>query len=260
MLPLKTRPALLFYQGAATLLSKPLLYFVPGALATDNEERVRETLALLLDEPVLVAAFEGSPQAGLILEEMAAAEGEMLLFVRSGLKRRSSTEPESRLIAQERLIVLSPLSPETQYQANFDTVLQQVAWYASDRVILTAEGGFQGLPSEWLETKPVLALGAPPMPPSISSRGVRSMDATDVLSWIEGFPPVSQPDESTSAVMPRLQAPGTQDSSATDEALTLDNEPLLPPLSPDEILKTLGQGGTVPEVLRRRILKTHQPD
>ncbi len=258
-LPLKVRPALLFYQGDPALLSRMLVYLAPGApvadaLAADSDERTREVIGLLLDEHVLIATFEGTPQATLALDEMAMTEGELLLFTKSGLGRRSPTGLEQQLLEQDRLILLSPLPPNVAHLMSLDPILRQVAWYASNRVVLTADPRDAELPAEWLAARPVLELAGdrPPRPDTTS--WTTAIDPTDVLAWVEGQLDASRQEVTANAGtlddLPWHQAP-----SLLPNASLLDDATPLPALSPDEILKTLSQGGTVPEVLRQRLLK-----
>ncbi|MCU0521548.1 MAG: hypothetical protein MUF84_12740 [Anaerolineae bacterium] len=253
-LPLKLRPALLFYRGAASLLSRSVVYLAPSAVAADTEERLIETLALLMGEHVLIAAFEGSDQARLAMREMAAAEGELLLFAQSGLRRRSSTDLEAHLVEDGRMVVVSPLSPETAHQPSLDPILQQVAWYAADRVLLTGDDVARGLPADWLGSKPILELAdfdessRPPTPWAVTA------EPTDVLDWIEGL--LAVPGSGTLAVAgpgaQRLRHPSQPEVQETYEP---GEGVSLPPISSEEILATLSKGGVVPEALLRRLRK-----
>ena len=136
-LPLRQRPALLTYLGDPDLLNRPLIYFPPADLDPESYEAAREAISLLLGEVALLGAYEGSPQATLLLEEMAAAEGEALLFARTGLTGipMSAGEGDPRLA--ERRLIVSPLPPDTAYQAAWTPLLQRVALAAAERVVLT---------------------------------------------------------------------------------------------------------------------------
>lgn len=255
-LPLRTRPAVLFYQGTDSLLSRAVVYLAPGVLSADAEERAREAISLLLGEDILLAAFEDTPQAALGMAEMLTTEGEMLLFAQSGLRCRSPSERELQLRTEDRLVVLSPLPPDAPHQASLDMVLHQVAWYAADRVILTGDGGPSGLPSEWLNAKPILELATSarrpaPIPWTITE------DPTDVLAWIGGQLTVL-PSEHVWTIGTKADDASLRPGSATTQDIAdADTAPPLAPLSAEDILRTLGQGGAVPEKLRRRILGSH---
>jgi len=254
-LPLRVRPALVFYQGDTSLLAHPIVYLAPGSVSAGQEELVRETLSLLLGEDIVVGVFEGTPQAALAMDEATAAEGELLIFARSGLGRREPGESESQFVAHGRALLVSPLPPSVPFQPGLESVLHQVAWYASERVILTADSSPSYPPSGWLTSKPVLELRSavehqPQPAPCATAR-----EPSDVLDWMEGR---TAPEPLPGGVFDGPQGPtsGTSTTIADDDG-GLDALDHLPPLSPEEILKTLGKSGAIPEVLRRRILKGH---
>ncbi len=247
-LPLRQRPALLTYLGDPDLLNRPLIYFPPADLDPESYEAAREAISLLLGEDALLGAYEGSPQATLLLEEMAAAEGEALLFARSGLAGIPVSTAEGDPRIAERRLIVSPLPPDTAYQAAWTPLLQRVALAAADRVVLTGRVSVP-LDVEPDEVrKPFVALpGAAlsaPAPVRAAADVLRVRTLTDLLDWLAGDVPLS------SAV------------SAAEAAGQIDSEPVLElgqtdvgtPLSADDILATLRKGGNVPEALRRRLL------
>lgn len=247
-LALKRRPALLFFRGEPALLERPLIYLAPGTLTSDEEDGLREVIDLLLGEEVLLAAYEGSPQAELVLEALTYAEGEGSIFARSGLATREPPELEAALVAAARLVVISPLAPTTAYQPSWDALLQEVAAVAADRIILSAAESCRPERVAGLEPEHVLAITELPSdaatPPNISTTTVPA----DVLVWLEGLLYGIEGELPPTGPLPAEMPPA--------EARPLDAEDvdLGPPPSPEEILDTLQSGGKIPEVLRRRLL------
>jgi hypothetical protein len=245
-LPLKLRPALLFTRGPAALLQRPIVYLPPAALSEEAQEPVREALSLLLGESLLPAAVHGSDQAALLVQEMAHAEGEALLFVRAGLPQITPTEEEAILIKQERLLLVSPLPPETPANPRWDSVLLQVEASSATHCILTGESptlpaadGRQP-PTAWLTTEERSQQKKP--------ASATALSPADLLVWL-----TSQ--ESTS---PKEKAETSQ-PSLTEAARPLGADtPTDPPPSPEETLDILKRGGEVPAVLRKRLLKDQE--
>ncbi len=252
-LSLRVRPALLFYEGNPSHLTRPIIYLAPGPVSADREELVREVLSLLLGEDIVVGMFDSTPQAALAVEEAMAAEGELLIFARAGLAQRMVLESERNLVASGRALLLSPLPPKIPYQPGLEAVLHQIAWYASERVILSADSASPAPPGDWLMSRPVLQLQSTPGRQSHLAGCTTATEPSDVLDWLE--------DRVTPGPLPgiaheALQRPSSPASTpiAEDDGALADAAPL-PPLSPEEILQTLGKGGTIPDVLRRKILK-----
>jgi len=248
-LPVKLRPALLYYRGEPALLCRPIITLAPGSLDQRPQEHLREVINLLLDEELLLAAYEGSDQATLLMEEMTFSQGETLLFARAGLEARAPSGTESQLIADAKLLVLSPLPPTAPHRSAWDSILTQVALAAADRIILSGLAAQQPHAVAGLGTTPTLALsGTRPdvrVPAAQMPRNIQVADApADVLLWVESLFPEHELLEGTER---QTTASGNVSSNALPE------EDLGPAPSTEEILATLGRGGTIPEALRRRL-------
>ncbi len=248
-LPVKLRPALLYYRGEPTLLCRPIITLAPGSLDQGPQDRLREVINLLLDEELLLAAYEGSDQATLLMEEMTFSQGEILLFARAGLEARAPSGTESQLIADARLLVLSPLPPTAPHRTAWDRILTRVALAAADRIILSGDAAQEPHAVTGLGTTPTLALsGTPPgirAPATHVPSNIQVTDApADVLLWVESLFPEHDLLKGTAG-----------QTTVTDEvsAYAQPEEDMGSAPSTEEILATLGKGGTIPEALRRRL-------
>ncbi len=236
-LPFKLRPALLFYTGDLSLLMRPIIYLAPGPLDDETRELLQETVGILLGENLLFAAFRESPQAALLLEEMIASEGEVLLFAKQGLAQLALPEDERALVQAQRLLVLSPLPPAAPPNPAWDDVLQQVAAGAAMRCVYsdaTTPGKIEGNANALLLTA---ASGAH------APHGIRVVtNAAEAALWLTELPvaPVS-------AVQPTTATP----SPTYELAAEL---PTAPPPTPAEALRVLEKGGRVPDALKKRLL------
>ncbi len=246
-LPLRQRPALLTYLGDPALLDRPIIYFPPADIDLEAQEAAREAISLLLGEIALLGAYEGSPQATLLLEEMAAAEGEALLFARSGLGSSPETAAEGDPRISERRLIVSPLPPGTAYQAAWTPLLQRVALAAADRIVLT---GAVDVPPDVEPDevrKPFVALPGAALraadPVRAAANVLRVRTPTDLLDWLAGDVP-----------LPSAIAGEAAGQGDVEPVLGLGQEDVGPPLSTDDILTTLRRGGNIPEALRRRLL------
>ena len=271
-LTLKRRPALLFYTGDPALLNRPLIYLAPAPLEGEDRALLHEALSLLVDEPLLLGVYSPSAQLPVLLEEMAYSTGEAVIFARTGLDVYRPDKLEASLIEKGRLVVVTPLPPQTAYQPAWDAVLQQVARAAARRVLLTGDAARTGAispgaeapqaPSTQRDPASVLALTAV-APQSIVTPGLQvTSTPSDVLLWVDPlFTTASlalDPDERAEAENQRApddaRAQGDTPSYWVGPELTeMLEEELGPPPSTGEILETLSKGGTVPEVLRRRL-------
>ena len=242
-LPVKLRPALLYYRGEPTLLCRPIITLAPGSLGRSPQDHLREVINLLLSEELLLAAYEGSDQATLLVEEMTYSQGEILLFAQAGLEARSPSGTESQLIADARLLVLSPLPPTAPHRSAWDTILTQVALAAADRIILSGDTAQQPHAVTGLGSTPALALSGT-SPDVRVPVNIQVTDApADVLLWVESLFPEHE-----------LEGTAGQTRATVDvSAYALPEKDLGPAPSTEEILATLGKGGTIPEALRRRL-------
>jgi hypothetical protein len=233
-LPLKRRPALLFVRGNPGLLARPIVTFVPGQPNDEEMAMLREAMSVLLGEDLLLAALAGSVQAALLLEEMAYSDGEILLVPTAGLDRYQPSEMETRTLDAGRLVLATPLPPAMPANPKLEPLLQQILSAAAARRILgAAAGGYDaGEPP-----RPTLALT--PAPPSgAASPHLQCTDnASDVLLWVQ------HPDQDLRrGPLASVQADETQAS----------------PLSPEQTLNLLEQGGDVPPALRARLTETEE--
>lgn len=242
-LPLKVRPALLFYRGEPVLLQRPIILLAPGRLPPSEVDGLREVIALLLGGDLLLAAYEGSPQAGLLLEEMSYGHGDGLLFAGAGIDARTQGHAERALIEERRLLVLSPLPPRVPHRSAWDAVLIRVALATSDRAILTGNQALAPADVQGLQAIPTLALAAAPGDATVPTNVQVTATPADAVLWVESLLPghgVAADEE-------------IRDDTWSPDSLgmTEDDPGAIP--SPDEILDTLRRGGVIPEALRRRL-------
>jgi len=248
-LPVKLRPALLFYCGEPTLLRRPIITLAPGSLDEGAQDHLREVVNLLLGEELLLAAYEGSDQATLLMEEMTYSQGETLLFANAGLEARDASGAESQLLADGRTLILSPLPPAAPHRPAWDTILTQVALAAADRIILSGNTAQQAHAVTGLGSTPTLALSD--IPPDVRVPAAQVPNKTqvtdapaDVLLWVESLFPVQKLPEGTA---------GQTTATADISTYALPEDDLGPAPSTEEILATLSKGGSIPEALRRRL-------
>lgn len=230
-LPLKRRPALLFVRGETELLTRPIVTFVCGNPDEDGMAMLREAMGALLGEHLLLAALADSTPAKLLLEEMAYSDGEILLFPTSGMDCYEATQIETRYVDTGRLALATPLPPTMAASPGLKPLLQQIASAASARRILStaSEGYDAGEPP-----RPTLVLT--PTPPSSTSPHLQFTDnAADVLLWVQ------EPDRDLSGA--RMPSNKQDDTEAT-------------PLTPEQTLSLLEQGGVVPPALRARLTES----
>ena len=229
-LPLRLRPALLFYRGSRPLLARPLLYLRPTSPSDEERELLRETAALLLGERVLPTALHASDQAAVLLEELAHTEGEVVLFVRSGLDEVTLSAREEALLEAGRLLLLSPLPPGTPHKPDLNPLLEQVEDAATPHSLLVSANPPSDLGDRTTEA---LWIAPPSTEKSDTMPGVQRLsDPAALLLWLAGL----QTDTPAPASDPIV------------EELVSESPP-----SPEETLRILEQGGHVPEILRKRL-------
>ncbi len=234
-LPLKLRPAVLFYAGRADLLLRPRIYLPPTVLTPEAHPLLHEAVSILLGEELLPATFRESEQAALLMDEMEIGEGEILLFTRSGLDQVELTEREQELVDAGRLLLVTPLPPETGENPAWEAVLQQLARASVDRCITT---DLAAATSE--SAPPTLLLSEGSLRQELPATVMSIEDPALLIPWLADVTAVS-PDR------PPMATPAGE----TGELLT--ELPPEPPPTPEEALRTLQSGGQVPEVLRRRL-------
>lgn len=228
-LEVRWRPALLFYIGEPQLLSRPLLLFAPAPLDAQAAPMLEEALGQLIgDATFLPSAIRGTAQALALLNELMDSEGEGLLFVRQGLETLTLTAQEQQLLQQGRLLLISPLDKETPANPKWEAALVRVEFHAARHVL-------------WIST-------TTPTPPFTDAR---TLWLTPTLPATPSMPAMHITDES-SELIPWLLAAATTSSPPKTRA-PLPAPATLPPLPPAETLRILERGGTVPEVLRRRL-------
>lgn len=232
-LELKLRPALLFYLGESNLLQRPLIYFFAADLDEIEQELAQETASLVLGEYVLPAAMRGSLQANLLLQEVTEAEGELLLFIRQGTGTLELTEMEKQLIEAGRLLLLSPLKPDSGPNPAWDGVLQSVELAAAQYGVLTSpvqiEAAIKSQQTPYLLISETLP--EKPLPPGIKATTIPA----DILPWLG------------ETLLPDSPQP-------SGDPLTPPEPVDLPPLPPEVVLSTLEKGGAVPEILKQRLM------
>ena len=242
-LPLKLRPALLFVEGPEALLERQVVTLPPAPIAEAEREAAREALSLLLGESLLPAAVQGSDQAALLLVEMSHAEGDVLLMARAGLDQIERSEAARRLLANERLLLVSPLPPGTPPNPKWAAVLREVEAAMADRCLLTTArppvarflSTHPEIPLLWLHT----GVGKAQVP----DHAEHAKEPATLLTWLAGE---AQPEQSLQA----QPAP-----SLADAARPLGEAPPdEPPPTPEETLQILQKGGDVPPALRARLM------
>ncbi len=238
-LPLKLRPALLFYTGEPALLLRPIVYLAATPLNPQTQETIQEVIGSLLGEAVLLAALQGSPQAEILFEEMRNGDGEAMIIIRQGVGQTEPSPEVQTWLESGRLLALTPLPPQTPANPAWDAVLEQVAFSAAWRCVaaeLTPEVAASTTPTALLTSTTEATY-----PPHIQLLD----DPGEISLWLTDTPtPVA-------AVRNDLAAPHGELPAALTE---LPVAPPEPPRSPAEILQTLESGGKVPEALRKRLL------
>jgi hypothetical protein len=232
-LPLKRRPALLFGEGNFELLARPIVTFLAERPNEDEMAMLREAMSVLLGENLLLAALANTVEAELLLEEMAYSDGEILLVPPSGMDAYEVTEMETSYIDAGRLVLATPLPPSIPANPELVPLLRQITSAASARrIVVSPAGGYDaGEPA-----RPTLALT--PTPPSTTPPRVKATDnAADVLLWVQ------DPD---------------QDLQSTPHPATAQDEAPGTPLSPEQTLTLLEQGGDVPPALRARLTNVQE--
>ncbi|MBN1876385.1 MAG: hypothetical protein JXA33_19330 [Anaerolineae bacterium] len=233
-LPLKLRPALLFYSGAVQLLQHPIAYLTPEPLSDTGQENITAAISLLLGEGLLPTVFFDSPQATLLLEEMHTTEGEVLLFTRQGLNMVQFTPYLTELLNAGRLLMLSPLAPEATHNPAWNPYLEQIAFTAATYCITS---DINALPTSPQGNRPITLLLSDTVLPAAIPPGTHILEIPEeILTWIDT--PIS------SDIAPLTSAPLPQPTAVLEA----------PPPTPEEILNTLEAGGRVPEILRKKLL------
>jgi hypothetical protein len=245
-LPDRVRPALLFYRGNPRNLEQPRILLAPSQLADTERGQLREAVGLLLDEKPILAACDGSDQAALLTEELVLSGGTGMLFAREGLSVRAWTARETSLVEEGRLLVISPLPPDTGYQETWRSVLTQVAVAAADRVLIS---GSDPGDATTAYPKPVLCLCGAVPERAPTPRVVFTSSAPDVLVWID-----EALAESIGEADAGSQETGSEAVPAAELAADASGAELGPPPTASDILETLAAGGSVPEALRKRLM------
>ena len=240
-LPLKLRPALLFYRGEVSLLSRPLVLLGPAQPTRQTPiDPLEEALDLILGEDWLIGAFEHTPQATLLLNALRHAEGEAALFLRSGLEARRWSDEEQTFLKAQRLVALSPLPPQTPEAPTWVPLLEHIAMAAASRIITTGSPEAITQFAQRCFDKPLLGL-TDHIPVDTKKAGAFAItdQPTDILIWLTGE---------------RIRANG--DLRETDTQPPVEQPK--PELSPGEILAILESGGKIPSALRKRLTSHNQ--
>lgn len=234
-LPLSHRPALLFYRGARAPLQRPILYLPPAPLDADDEatqELLQETLSIVLGEEYLPAAFHGSEQATLLLDAMRANAGDILLFTYAGLENVELSKRERAYLADERLILATPLPPQTPANPAWEPILHQTAEAAAARCLGHDLAGIRR--NEKLR-RPTLLIRNEEPEGALPAHIHVAATATDVLLWLAGASEAPDPA-----------------SAGADDLIAAPSEP---PPTPEETLRILEASGDVPDAIKKRLLE-----
>jgi hypothetical protein len=210
-----------------------MVAFVSGRSDEDEIAMLREAIGALMGENLLLTALVDSVQATLLIEEMAYSDGEVLLVPTSGLETYQAPGAVTRYVETGRLVLATPLPPTLGPSPDLEPLLQQITSTASSRRILSSDSDpyDAGTPP-----RPTLALTPAATHRSESSRVQVTDNAADVLLWVQ------DPDQD-------LQSGAFSPTVQRDETTEI-------PLSREETLSLLEQGGNVPPALRARLTDT----
>ena len=151
------------------------------------------------------------------------------------------------LLAAQRLLLTTPLPPETPPNPAWDPLLFQVAQSAAATCVTTTPP----TTADPLSPPTLLLSAAPGM--ALPAHVHAVADAAEAVQWLtEGLnadsPPLASPSAWQGATEPAWDA-APLDAAPLGESLPPD-----PPLPPAEALRLLETRGNVPEVLRKRLL------
>ncbi|TFG72550.1 MAG: hypothetical protein E4H27_02400 [Anaerolineales bacterium] len=232
-LDIKYKPALLFFNGDLDLLARPIIYLLPGETTPPTAELLAGVVELLLDGSLLPAAFTGSPQERILIDQMMVNDGEALIFIDRGMDRWTPSEEIAQNINAGRIIALSPMPPGTAASPALNPIIQRIGAAAANRWVISSNlekrAPADGLSRSTLHLLPDNVPGTPQLP-AVRTAG----DIEEAIHWINNS---FIPDEEQTAGQTEVPV-----------------EEKLPPLSSASALQILEQGGTVPEVLRQRLL------
>jgi hypothetical protein len=243
-LPLKIKPAVIFYQGTSDLLSRPIIYLEPGEIPDNNLELVTGMVELLLDSEWLPAVFVGSPQETILIDLMTHNAGEVLIFLDRGVEQWRPVDKVAHFMHQGRILVLSPLPSHTPATPALTIILRQIASAAACRWVASSGVTLENRQAEI--NRPALQLHANGSPEGIALRGVKiAVNIPDAIAWLV----VSRQS---------LQNPAlTPEGNLTVSPELPDNDNL-EPISADNALEILESGGNVPDILRQRLMEKHK--
>ncbi len=226
-LPLKQRPALLFYEGERDILRHNRIYLPASPASPEERELLQEAVEVLLGEGITPATFAGSETAEILLEVMATTEGHALLWADRGLNRTILSPQAQKWRDRQRLLIITPLPPGTRHNPAWRGLLHAVA-EADAAGCITTEVTY---PQTMSIVRPVLLLGGS-ADQSHPAHVTASDEPLEILFWL--------PHESPAPPSPIPVA-----------------EPLPEyTLTPEETLQLLESGGHVPDVLKARLRKT----
>lgn len=240
-LPLRLRPALLFYRGEVSLLSRPLVLLGPTQPTQQTPiDLLEETLDLILGEAWAIGAFDHTPQATLLLNALSHTEGEAVLFLRSGLEARQWCDKELTFLKTQRLVALSPLPPQTPEAPAWVPLLEHVAMAAASRIITAGSPEAITQFAQRCFDRPLLGL-TEHIPANTKKAGSFAItdQPTDILIWLTDESVLTNRDLRETDTQPPMEQPK-------------------PELSPGEILAILESGGKIPSALRKRLTSHNQ--
>ncbi|MBN2005568.1 MAG: hypothetical protein JXA21_19570 [Anaerolineae bacterium] len=247
-LPLKLRPALLFYAGDPSLLLRPIVYIATTPLQPQTQEIMQEVIGSLLGEEVLLAVLQDSPQAEILFEEMRNGAGEAMLIVRQGFEHTEHSQEVKTWLESNRLLALTPLPPHTPANPAWNTVLEQVAFAAAWRCVaaeLTSEVAASTTPTALLT--PTTEAKYPPHIQVLDDPG-------EIALWLTDIPASTATATVRNDLLVARDGPSNVSGELPPALTELPVAPPEPPRSPADILQTLEAGGKVPEALKKRLL------
>ena len=239
-LPAERRPLLLFARGERALLDLPLV--LPVAGTPPDEAAVAWVIEALSDLavdgalPLLTArsGFEAQLARAFLDATMPFA-----LVLPQGLGAYTPPAGLQQALDEDRVLLLSPFQPDWQPPTDGENPMLPHAIAFAEALAdawLALSGPVPGHPSQ----QPCFR--RPEMP-----------ETADCSSVYEGGEALFQRLMETAMAVP----PGVSISAATPEPVS-EPEPELAPLTPEEILSTLAQGGHIPPALAARLKKSSQ--
>ena len=227
-LPAEQRPLLLFARGDLALLELPRILPLAAPPDARTEAWALETLATLATDGALplFVARAGLDARG--IQAFLQAELPFALVIPQGLGAYQPPAGLQAAINAGRALLLSPFQPTWQPPARQENPM-----------LVHADAFARALAHAWL------ALGAPAAPPAAGQVCLCAPEAAPLPHCPR---PYENPEALFLALTEAASAPPTNHATSKPAP-----PPDLPPLSPEEILQTLAQGGKIPAALAARL-------